>query len=199
MTCFCGFFLPMDCLGMAWCLWREPLQSCRTPQTSPHRSLLTGVYQWSLPCRTAKCTEREREREGGNKMSCAGPLTQSLFKVIQQLLLQWYLQQERVRVRVTIGFLAPGRVIMKIRIRIRVGVTFNVKVYHWSKCCRSKCRTFPFNPTHNRYSKIFSHLFSLKTLFNIVEAQFKELFTFDVCVVWWSSDGSINRQEYKSF
>ena len=40
----------------------------------------------------------------------------------------------------------------------------------------------------------------LKTLFNIVEAPFIKLFmNFDVCVVWLCSDGSLNRQEYKSF
>ena len=42
------------------------------------------------------------------------------------------------------GILVRGRVRIKIRIRVRVrvGVTFKVSVYHWSKCCRSKCRTF---------------------------------------------------------
>ena len=39
----------------------------------------------------------------------------------------------------------------------------------------------------------------LKTLFNIVEGPFKKLLNFDVCVVWWSSDGPLNSQEYKSF
>ena len=39
----------------------------------------------------------------------------------------------------------------------------------------------------------------LKTLFNIVEAPFKKLLNFDVCVVWWCSDGPLNSQEYKSF
>ena len=29
----------------------------------------------------------------------------------------------------------------------------------------------------------------LKTLFNIVEDRFKRLLNFDVCVVWWCSDG----------
>ena len=39
-----------------------------------------------------------------------------------------------------IGFLVGDRV--RIKIRIRVGVTFNVSIYHWSNCRRSKCRTF---------------------------------------------------------
>ena len=39
----------------------------------------------------------------------------------------------------------------------------------------------------------------LKTLFNIVEAPFKKKLNFDVCVVWWRSDGPINSQEYNSF
>ena len=39
----------------------------------------------------------------------------------------------------------------------------------------------------------------LNTLFNIVEAPFKELSNFDVCVVWWCWDGPENSQEYKSF
>ena len=39
----------------------------------------------------------------------------------------------------------------------------------------------------------------LKTLFNIVEAPFKNLLNFDVCVVRWCSDGPINSQECKSF
>ena len=36
-------------------------------------------------------------------------------------------------------------------------------------------------------------------LINIVEAPFTKLLNFDVCVVWWCSDGAINSQEYKSF
>ena len=39
----------------------------------------------------------------------------------------------------------------------------------------------------------------LKSLFNIVEAPFEKLWNFDVCVVWWCSDGPVNSQEYKSF
>ena len=39
----------------------------------------------------------------------------------------------------------------------------------------------------------------LKTLFNIVEAPLKKLLNFDVCVVWWCSDGPLNSQEYKIF
>ena len=67
----------------------------------------------------------------------------------RKLLLQWYLQQQRVRVRVMIGFLVWGRVRIKIRIRVRVrvGVTFNVGVYRWSTCRRSKCRTFAITST----------------------------------------------------
>ena len=34
---------------------------------------------------------------------------------------------------------------------------------------------------------------------NIVNAPFKNILNFDVCVVWWCSDGPINSQEYKSF
>ena len=44
-----------------------------------------------------------------------------------------------------------------------------------------------------------SDVTTLKTLFNIVEAPLKKLLNFDVCVVWWCSDGPINSQEYKSF
>ena len=40
---------------------------------------------------------------------------------------------------------------------------------------------------------------SLKTLFNIVEAPLKKWLNVDVCVVWWCSDGPINSQEYNSF
>ena len=39
-----------------------------------------------------------------------------------------------------IGFLVQGRV--RIKLRIRVGITFKVSVYLWSNCGRSKCRTF---------------------------------------------------------
>ena len=72
-----------------------------------------------------------------------------------QLLLRWYLRQQRVRVRVMIGALVQGRV--RIKIRIRVGVMFNVRVYHWSNCRRSKlCRTFlhDLNQQENRSSII---------------------------------------------
>ena len=58
--------------------------------------------------------------------------------VIRQLLLRWYLRQQRVRVRVMIGFLVR---VGEGLIRVRVGVTFNGMIYHWSNC-RSKCRTF---------------------------------------------------------
>ena len=36
-------------------------------------------------------------------------------------------------------------------------------------------------------------------MFNKLEAPFYNMFNFDVCVVWWCSDGPINSQEYKSF
>ena len=36
---------------------------------------------------------------------------------------------------VVIGFLVRSRV----GIRVRVGVMFNVSIYHWSNCRRSKC------------------------------------------------------------
>ena len=58
--------------------------------------------------------------------------------VTWHLLLRWYLRQQRVRVRVTIGFLVRGRVMIKIRIRIGVMVTLTCSVYHWSNCRRSK-------------------------------------------------------------
>ena len=58
----------------------------------------------------------------------------------RQLLLRWLSlttkeSEERAIFRLTIGFLARGRVMIKIR--VRVGVTFNVSVYHWSNCRRS--------------------------------------------------------------
>ena len=60
----------------------------------------------------------------------------------RQSLLRWYLWQQRVWVM--IGLLARGRIRIKIRIRNRPGVTFNVSFYHWSNNCRgSECRTFP--------------------------------------------------------
>ena len=76
----------------------------------------------------------------------------------RQLFLQWYLQQQRVRVRVMIGFLVWGRV----SIRVRVGVTFNVRVYHWSNCHRSKCRTFTTAIIHSGISGLYT-----KTHFHI--------------------------------
>ena len=40
----------------------------------------------------------------------------------------------------------------------------------------------------------------LQTLFNIVEDPLNiYILNFDVCVVWWCSDGPINSLEYKSF
>ena len=45
-----------------------------------------------------------------------------LQRVIRHLLRWWYLGQQRVRVRVMIGFLVRGRVRIKIRFRVRVRV-----------------------------------------------------------------------------
>ena len=55
------------------------------------------------------------------------------FWVIQhllrwKLLLLWYLRQEKVRVRVMIGFLVRGKVRIEIWIRVRIGVTFKAIV-----------------------------------------------------------------------
>ena len=76
----------------------------------------------------------------------------------RQLLRWWYLEQQRVRVRVMIGVLFRGRV----RIKIRLGVTFNVSIYHRSNCRRSKCRTFPHN--HSGDLDIFSRIFFIFTI-----------------------------------
>ena len=40
---------------------------------------------------------------------------------------------------------------------------------------------------------------AINDMFNIVEVPFEKLLNFDVCVVWWRSDGPIKSQEYKSF
>ena len=44
--------------------------------------------------------------------------------------------------RVKIGLLVPGKVMIKILIRVRVRVVLNVSVYHWSNCRRIECRIF---------------------------------------------------------
>ena len=41
-----------------------------------------------------------------------------------------------------IGFLVRGWVRIRVRIRVRVGFRYNIRVYHWSNCHRSKCCTF---------------------------------------------------------
>ena len=48
----------------------------------------------------------------------------------RQLLLRWYLRQQRVRVRVMIGFFIWDRIRIKVRVRVRV--KFIVSLYHWS-------------------------------------------------------------------
>ena len=55
----------------------------------------------------------------------------------RQLLRWWYLGQQRVRIKVIIGFLVWDRAMIKIR--VRVGVSFNVGIYHRSNCRRSNC------------------------------------------------------------
>ena len=79
-------------------------------------------------------------------LKAIGPLVVIRHLLRQQLLLWWYLQQQRVRVRIMIGFLVQGMVRIKsrIRVRVRIRVMFNVSIYHRSNCCRSKCcHTFP--------------------------------------------------------
>ena len=39
-------------------------------------------------------------------------------------------------------------------IRVRVGVTFNVSVYHWNNCLRSKCCA-------NRYIVLINDIFTV--------------------------------------
>ena len=47
---------------------------------------------------------------------------------------------------------------------------------------------------------IFHEIRAYKDMCNIVEARsLKKWLNFDVCVVWWCSDGSINNQEYTSY
>ena len=51
----------------------------------------------------------------------------------------------------------------------------------------------------NSTKVLISMQLALKTLFNIVEAPLKKWLNFDVCVVWWCSDGPLNSQEYERF
>ena len=87
-----------------------------------------------------------------------------------------HLGQQRVRVRVMIGFLVRGRVRIKIRfrvrvmvrVRVRVGVTFNVSIYHRSNCRRSKYRTFKFREKNSIFLNpaVFLRYFHQKTVQN---------------------------------
>ena len=58
-----------------------------------------------------------------------------------------------------IGFLVQGRVRIRIRVRDGVGVTFNVSVYHWSTCHRSKCRTHTFSDIHAMLQALSHNIF----------------------------------------
>ena len=84
---------------------------------------------------------------------------------------------------------------------------FNAKIYYpvyftkhcmqWLAICQYVCTLQTCLLHHVRI--IMKTVVILKTLFNIVEARFKTLLNFDVCVVivCWCSDESINSQEYK--
>ena len=110
---------------------------------------------FSLRVRFVGCQKRKRKKEGLHSQRGAIALIGRshdllcLMMVIRHLLwwqwlLRWCLQQQRVTVLVMIGLLVRDWVRVKIMIRdkVRVGVTFNITVYHWSNCRRSKCHTF---------------------------------------------------------
>ena len=81
-------------------------------------------------------------RQSGNTYKHAPYRWSDIIMLRRHFLLRWYLWQQRVGVM--IGLLVRGRIRIKIRIRNRPGVTFNVSFYHWSNNCRgSECRTFP--------------------------------------------------------
>ena len=130
------------CLKWEWCTFKKTENSYKSTITIMltridgalhyhlHRDPLSATRSLSaVPC---LCM---------NKRLVGGVIRHLLRR---QLLLWWYLQQQRVRVRVMIGFLVQGRVRIKIRIRVRVrvGVMFNVSIYHGSNCRQGKCRTF---------------------------------------------------------
>ena len=58
-------------------------------------------------------------------------------------------------------------------------------------------QAFHLQNTHKSIEILFSK--TLNTLFNIVEAPFKKKLNFDVCVVWWCSDGPLNSQWIQKF
>ena len=99
----------------------------------------------------------------------------------RQLLLQWFLRQQRVRVRVMIRFLVRGKVTIKIRNRVRV--KFNVRVYHWSNCRRSKCLTFSFSYWQRNLNQYHSFLHQvnqggLRAVVSTSNNEFKQLSVF---------------------
>ena len=57
-----------------------------------------------------------------------------------------------------IGVLVRGRVMIRSGSRVRVGVMFNVSVYHWNNCRRSRCRTF------QKVVLFSSHMITMKRL-----------------------------------
>ena len=96
----------------------------------------TRVHTVSFPARRA----RSRRSAGHTTVSSCSQFLVIRHFLRRQLLQWWYLRQQRVRVRVMIGFLVRGRVRIKIMFRVRVrvtfGVTYNVGIYHRSNCRR---------------------------------------------------------------
>ena len=148
---------PTPCWRTAWRQWKCSIWFCYNRHfpssiSQVHSGLvLNGLTEKqehtnSIKKRWAKNTEQDKRSH---------MVSRHLLQ--RQLLLRWYLQQQRVRVRVMTGFWVRGRVRVKIRIRVRVknfkirirvrvGVMFNVRVNRRSNCRRSKCHTFSHIP-----------------------------------------------------
>ena len=114
--------------SVTWGSWTPITQTPAAPLTASWR------MEWDAGMWEQEDIEGWRYGVGG------GGVIRHLLQ--RQLLLQWYLQQQRVGVRVMIQFLVWGRVRIKIRIRVKVVVTYNVRVYHWSNCRRSNWHAF---------------------------------------------------------